>query len=74
MLAKASEKMWGGVIDLHDVELRRRMFARWPVEEVWGIGAALAERLRPLGVRTAAELSPCHRRSRAMPGPSSSSA
>ena len=55
-LAKASEKVWGGVIDLHDVELRRRMFATWPVEEVWGIGGALAGRLRPLGVRTAADL------------------
>ena len=55
-LAKASEKVWGGVIDLHDVELRRRMFATWPVEEVWGIGGALAARLRPLGVRTAADL------------------
>ena len=55
-LAKASEKVWGGVIDLHDVELRRRMFASWPVEEVWGIGGALAARLRPLGVRTAADL------------------
>lgn len=55
-LAKASEKVWGGVIDLHDIELRRRMFATWPVEEVWGIGGALAARLRPLGVRTAADL------------------
>jgi DNA polymerase V len=55
-LAKASEKVWGGVIDLHDVELRRRMFEHWPVEEVWGVGAALAARLRPLGVRTAADL------------------
>lgn len=55
-LAKASEKVWGGVIDLHDVELRRRLFAEWPVEEVWGIGRALADRLRPLGVKTAADL------------------
>jgi len=55
-LAKASEKVWGGVIDLHDVELRRRLFVEWPVEEVWGIGPALAGRLRPLGVRTAADL------------------
>jgi DNA polymerase V len=55
-LAKASEKVWGGVIDLHDVELRRRLFAAWPVEEVWGIGPALAARLRPLGVTTAADL------------------
>lgn len=55
-LAKASEKVWGGVIDLHDIELRRRMFATWPVDEVWGIGSALAARLRPFGVRTAADL------------------
>ena len=55
-LAKASEKVWGGVIDLHDVELRRRLFVEWPVEEAWGIGPALAGRLRPLGVRTAADL------------------
>ncbi len=55
-LAKASEKVWQGVIDLHDVELRSRMMATWPVEEVWGIGGALAARLRPLGVRTAADL------------------
>ncbi len=30
-LAKASEKVWRGVVDLHDVELRQRMFAEWPV-------------------------------------------
>lgn len=33
-LAKASEKVWGGVIDLHDEELRRRLFATWPIDEV----------------------------------------
>lgn len=55
-LAKASEKVWGGVIDLHDEELRARLFREWPVEEVWGIGRQLAKRLRPLGVRTAADL------------------
>lgn len=55
-LAKASEKVWGGVIDLHDEELRRRLFATWPIDEVWGIGRALAARLKPLGIRTTAEL------------------
>ncbi|MCW2406921.1 DNA polymerase V [Sphingobium sp. B1D7B] len=59
-LAKASEKVWGGVVDLHDSELRKRLFAAWPVEEVWGIGPALAARLRPLGVSTAAELAALH--------------
>jgi DNA polymerase V len=55
-LAKATEKVWGGVVDLHDVELRRRLFEHWPVGEVWGIGAALEARLRPLGVKTTADL------------------
>lgn len=55
-LAKATEKVWGGVVDLHDEALRARMFAQWPVKEVWGIGPALAARLHPLGVRTAADL------------------
>jgi DNA polymerase V len=55
-LAKATEKVWNGVVDLHDEELRRRLFAEWPVGEVWGIGKALAAKLQPLGVRTAADL------------------
>ncbi len=55
-LAKASEKVWRGVVDLHDEELRKRMFAQWPVEEVWGIAKAMSARLRPLGVRTTADL------------------
>lgn len=55
-LAKATEKIWGGVVDLHDTELRARLFAEWPVKEVWGIGSALAARLHPLGIRTTADL------------------
>lgn len=55
-LAKATEKVWGGVVDLHDVELRRRLFEHWPVSEVWGIGRALEARLRPLGIKTTADL------------------
>lgn len=55
-LAKATEKIWGGVVDLHDTELRARLFAEWPIKEVWGIGSALAARLHPLGIRTTADL------------------
>ena len=55
-LAKATEKIWDGVVDLHDTELRARLFAEWPVKEVWGIGSALAARLLPLGIRTTADL------------------
>lgn len=55
-LAKASEKVWRGVIDLHDVELRRLMFDAFPVGETWGVGSALEAKLWPLGVRTVADL------------------
>jgi DNA polymerase V len=55
-LAKATEKVWGGVVDLNDGELRARLFAEWPVREVWGVGPALAARLHPLGIKTAADL------------------
>jgi len=55
-LAKATEKIWDGVVDLHDTELRARLFAEWPIKEVWGIGSALAARLHPLGIRTTADL------------------
>lgn len=55
-LAKASEAIWCGVIDLHDEELRARLFREWPVAEVWGIGPARAASLRKLGIRTAADL------------------
>lgn len=55
-LAKATENIWGGVVDLHDQALRDRLFREWPVGEVWGIGKALEARLRPLGVRTTADL------------------
>lgn len=55
-LAKATERVWGGVVDLHDLELRDRLFRKWPVGEVWGIGKALEAKLRPLGVHTTADL------------------
>jgi DNA polymerase V len=55
-LAKAGEKVFGGVIDLHDADLRKHLFRNWPVNEVWGIGRALTERLLPLGIRTTADL------------------
>lgn len=55
-LAKATERIWGGVVDLHDLELRQKLFAQWPVGEVWGIGRALQARLKPLGINTTADL------------------
>jgi DNA polymerase V len=55
-LAKASEGIWRGVVDLHVPLLRSHLLAEWPVEEVWGVGRAMAKKLKPLGITTAADL------------------
>lgn len=55
-LAKASEKIWAGVVDLHDEDLRRRLFSVWPIGEVWGIGRAMEHKLGMLGIKTTADL------------------
>lgn len=43
----------GGVVDLTDRERQRRLMARVPVEEVWGVGARLSVKLRAMGITTA---------------------
>ena len=55
-IAKATEGLFGGIVDLSDPHPRDYLLANWPVGEVWGIGPALTSRLAPLGVRTALDL------------------
>jgi len=45
-----------GVCDLSDAAERARWLARTPLEEVWGIGAASAAKLRNLGCATVADV------------------
>ena len=45
-----------GVCDLTDEALRAEVLAALPVEDIWGVGAASAAKLRGVGVTTAAEL------------------
>ncbi len=45
-----------GVCDLSDMVERERWLARTPLEEVWGIGAASAAKLRALGCATVADV------------------
>lgn len=45
-----------GVADLRDAEAAARVMALVPVEDVWGVGARSAAKLRMLGVHTAADL------------------
>lgn len=45
-----------GVCDLRCPDELARRLARFPVEDVWGVGGASAKKLQALGVRTAADM------------------
>ncbi|KPQ27662.1 MAG: DNA polymerase V [Marinobacter excellens HL-55] len=49
-----------GVIDLTNPERQRRLMARAPVEEVWGVGRKLSARLKAMGIVTALQLADTH--------------
>lgn len=46
----------GGVVDLTDPARQRRLMARVPMEEVWGVGRKLSAKLQAMGVTTALQL------------------
>jgi DNA polymerase V len=50
----------GGVVDLTNPARQRRLMARVPVEEVWGVGRKLSARLQALGIVTALQLADTH--------------
>jgi DNA polymerase V len=47
---------FAGVCDLRSAAVRSELLPTVPVEEVWGIGGALAAKLAKLGIQTAADL------------------
>lgn len=46
----------GGVVDLTNLARQRRLMARVPVEEVWGVGRKLSVKLQAMGIITALQL------------------
>lgn len=46
----------GGVVDLTDPARQRRLMARVPVEEIWGVGRKLSAKLQAMGITTALQL------------------
>jgi len=46
----------GGVVDLTDTARQRRLMARVPVNEVWGVGSKLSAKLQAMDVKTALDL------------------
>lgn len=58
-LANFAAKKWkktGGVLDLSDLARREKLMGIVPVQEVWGIGARIAARLKQLGIATVLDL------------------
>ncbi|WP_395488969.1 translesion error-prone DNA polymerase V subunit UmuC [Cedecea davisae] len=61
-LAKAANyaaKKWpqtGGVVDLSAVERQRKLLARIPVDEVWGVGRRISKKLELMGIENALQL------------------
>lgn len=46
----------GGVVDLMNPERQRKLLAIIPVDEVWGVGRRLSERLNNMNIQTALDL------------------
>lgn len=53
---KAAKKLPSGVLDLSDERARHEVMATFPIEDVWGIGRASAEKLRHLGIEYAGQV------------------
>jgi DNA polymerase V len=45
-----------GVFDLRDEQEREKILARFPVEDIWGIGRKLSKKLTDIGIHTAKDL------------------
>jgi len=63
-LANFAAKKWqnhtGGVLDLSNIDRRRKLMAALPVGEVWGVGGRLGKRLEAMGIRTVLDLADTH--------------
>lgn len=58
-LANYAAKKWrktGGVLDISDPARREKLLRLVPVEEVWGIGRQISQRLRVMGINSAYDL------------------
>lgn len=59
-LANHAAKKWpeqsGGVVDLSNLQQRRRLMAALPVDEVWGVGRRIAKKLETMGIENVLQL------------------
>lgn len=59
-LANHAAKQWqqqtGGVVDLSNRERQRKLMARLPVGEVWGVGRRISTKLETMGIKSVLQL------------------
>ncbi|WP_434668235.1 Y-family DNA polymerase [Klebsiella sp. B345] len=59
-LANHAAKQWqqqtGGVVDLSNRERQRKLMARLPVGDVWGVGRRISTKLETMGIKTVLQL------------------
>lgn len=58
-LANYAAKRWpgtGGVVDLSNIDSKRKLLALISVENVWGIGQRISKKLNSMGINTALDL------------------
>lgn len=58
-LANYATKKWpqlGGVVDLSAIARQRKLLAKTPVEEVWGVGRRISKKLQVMGIESALQL------------------
>ncbi|KFC10827.1 error-prone lesion bypass DNA polymerase V [Trabulsiella guamensis ATCC 49490] len=62
-LANYAAKRWqpqtGGVVDLSNVDRQRKLMAKIPADEVWGVGRRITKKLNLMGIQTALDLANC---------------
>ena len=61
-LANYAAKRWektGGVVDLSNIDRQRKLLARVPVAEVWGVGRRISKKLHLMGIESALQLADC---------------
>ena len=54
--AKKWQRQTGGVVDLSNLDRKRKLMAALPVDEVWGVGRRISKKLETMGIKTVLDL------------------
>ncbi|HHT0504253.1 TPA: Y-family DNA polymerase [Raoultella ornithinolytica] len=54
--AKKWQRQTGGVVDLSNIDKKRKLMAALPIDEVWGVGRRISKKLEAMGIKTVLQL------------------